>query len=349
MKKRWMRAALAALMCLVMFGCGAKSSITLGEYKGFTYQTVDVTVTQEEIDAYVEKVLDSKTTQEEDPSRKGTKVEDGDTLWIDYVGYVDGTAFEGGDSKGNGTSLTIGSGTMIDGFESSLIGKTVGETTTIDVTFPDPYKNNPDLAGKDATFDVTIHYVCRDVRPEYTDEFVNEYTSGTYTTTEEFEEYLYEQMLAQKQSEATQTILEDIRTQALAQCTFDLKDADSKVYYNEFKTYYTNLAKQYGYSLEDYLALAGSTMEDFETTASDYARDTLCQKLFYSAVAAKEGMSVTDEEYEARIDTYLARYGYTDNREEFEKTYDLDLIRENMLFDMVNEKLLEWNTPARAE
>ena len=84
-------------------------------------------------------------------------VADGDTINLDYVGYVDGVAFEGGDTEGNGTSLTIGSGSYIDDFETQLIGHNVGEEVDVVVTFPDVYQSNPDLAGKEATFKCTIN------------------------------------------------------------------------------------------------------------------------------------------------------------------------------------------------
>lgn len=87
----------------------------------------------------------------------GLEVEDGDKVNIDYVGYLDGEAFEGGDTKGNGADLVIGSGSYIDGFEEGLIGHTVGEEVSLELTFPEVYQNNPDMAGKDVVFEVVIN------------------------------------------------------------------------------------------------------------------------------------------------------------------------------------------------
>jgi trigger factor len=348
MNRKFCTVLCIALLCACLFGCAAReSTIKLGQYKDFTYTPVDTTVTQDEIDAYIENVLANNAERVEDTSRTGTAVQDGDVLYIDYTGYIDGETFEGGSTDGAGTTLTIGSGLMIDGFEDALIGATVGQTTRIDVTFPDPYEQNEALSGKDASFDVEIHYVCTYETPEYNDAFVAEFTENTYTTTAEYESYLLDQMTAEKAAQAQSQILEEIRTQALATCTFDLNEKQQQTYYDEFVDYYTSTAEMYGYTLEDYLAAMGTTMEDFETSAQTYARDVLCAKLFYEAVAEKENIQVTDEEYESRIDGYLQSYGYEGRREEFEEVSGRDVIEENMLFDMVNEKLIEWNTPAQ--
>lgn len=115
---------------------------------------------------------------------------DGDTVNIDYVGSVDGVEFENGSTQNMGTSVTIGVTSYIDDFLEQLIDRLPGENFDIEVTFPDPYPNNPDLSGKDAVFNVTINYITETVAPELTDEFISENLTATYgwTTVEEIRE-----------------------------------------------------------------------------------------------------------------------------------------------------------------
>lgn len=112
--------------------------------------TESVSGTENDTEATSSPVLNTET---------GLEVKEGDTVNIDFVGYIDGEAFEGGDTKGNGCDLTIGSGQFIDGFEDGLIGHTVGEEVTLNLTFPESYSLNPDYAGKDVVFEVTINGV----------------------------------------------------------------------------------------------------------------------------------------------------------------------------------------------
>ncbi|MBQ6475393.1 MAG: trigger factor [Clostridia bacterium] len=346
MKRKVLLIAVTALLMTVLFaGCASRSAVKLGQYKGLTYTPQDATVTQEEVDEYIRNVITDNSEDERDPSRDGTKVVEGDKINVDYVGSIDGVEFEGGNSMGQGVDITIGLGAMIPGFEEGLIGKTIGEKTVIDVTFPNPYSINPALAGKDAQFEIDIHFAYKVTEPEYNDTFVYELTQGQYSTVKEYEMSVRTDLEAQKQKAAEQKALEEILKQALAGCTFSMNPKDMYQYHDEFITYYQQMADMYGYTLEDYIATMGTTTEALEDAANRYAQDSLASRLFYQKVAETEGLTVTEEEYEARIGEYLTRLGYEGNREAFEQEYGLDLIRENMLYDIVNEKLLEWSVP----
>ena len=343
-KKHLMIVAAALLLLTLLTGCATKSAVQLGQYKGLTYTPQDTTVTDEDVQEYIRDVLADNSEEERDPSRDGTPVVDGDKINVDYIGSIDGVEFEGGNSMGQGVDITIGLGRMIPGFEESLIGKTIGEKTVIDVTFPDPYSVNEALSGQDAQFEIDIHYAYKVTEPEYNDTFVYELTQGEFTTVKAYETSVRQDLQQQKEKEAEQKALEQILQKALAGCGFNMNPNDTKEYYNEFVTYYQQMADLYGYTLEDYIAAMGTNMDAFEDAANRYAQDSLASKLFYQKVAEKEKLTVTDEEYEARISEYMSRLGY-DDRTVFESDYGVDLIRENMLYDIVNEKLLEWSVP----
>ena len=181
MKKQtvFMAAVLAAVALAT--GCGAKKSevktdyvddlskyVTLGEYKGLEYEETSTEVTDEDVQAELDYLLESKADVEK--IMDGT-VADGDTVNIDFTGMRDGVAFDGG--SGTGYDLTIGSNSFIDNFEEQLIGMKPGDTKEINVTFPDPYPNNPDLAGVPVVFEVTVNYICgENIIPEMSDQFI---------------------------------------------------------------------------------------------------------------------------------------------------------------------------------
>lgn len=150
-------------------GANVLSALSLVDYKNITIPEDEVKVTEEEVEEEINSVLEGYKELSTDTD---VEIVDGDEVNIDYVGTVDGVEFEGGNSEGEGYDLTIGSGTFIDDFEEQLIGHKAGENVTVEVTFPEDYSNNEDLAGKDAVFAVTINGIM--VAPELTDEFVEE-------------------------------------------------------------------------------------------------------------------------------------------------------------------------------
>ncbi len=131
--------------------------VTLGEYMGLEITATQYEATQDDYDTYLNDLLDSESYYAKSDKKK---IEEGDTVNIDYVGTVDGEEFDGGSATGY--ELEIGSDTFIDGFEDQLVGVKVGKTVDVNVTFPDDYTNNTDLAGKDAVFTVTVNYILED-------------------------------------------------------------------------------------------------------------------------------------------------------------------------------------------
>lgn len=185
MKKRWILVLALAGVLTLAAACGGKKEVEdneapkevetevaeykskvvkLGNYKGVKAEAVSTEVTEEELQAEIDALLAFYPATK--PVEGKTVIEDGDTVNIDFVGRLDGEAFEGGSSQNQGYDLTIGSGSFIAGFEEGLIGKEIGNTYDLPLTFPDPYKPNPDLSGKDVVFEVTVHEIIEYVDAE---------------------------------------------------------------------------------------------------------------------------------------------------------------------------------------
>ena len=173
----------------------AEDYVTLGEYK-----EIEVAVESPEVsDSYLESALSYMLAEDaEYVPVTGRSVVNGDKVIIDFEGKRDGVAFEGGTSSGY--ELTIGSGQFIDGFEEGVIGMEIGETRDLDLKFPDPYKPNPDLSGVPVVFTVTLHEISEPQVPELTDEYVAGLGLTDCSTVSEYEEYVRERLLEQRQA-----------------------------------------------------------------------------------------------------------------------------------------------------
>lgn len=233
------------------WGFEAKGYVELCDYKGLTATKSSTEVTDDEVNMYIEYILSYNTTSEEVTDRDD--VQSGDIANIDYLGKIDGEAFDSGTAQGY--DLTIGSGQFIPGFEDQLIGMKKGETKDIEVTFPEEYSEN--LAGKDAVFTVTINSISRTVTPELTDEFVQQFDQGMQTA-EEFRQRIKDEIAADKENTSSQSVLAELQQQ--------LMDG-SKVIKDIPESYVTKL---YNSSLEDLKSLATSYQTDVGTIANYY-------------------------------------------------------------------------------
>ena len=342
MKRKVLFLSAVMSMVLAAAGCGAGKNqvktdyvddlskyVTLGEYKGLEYEEESSEVTEEEIDSEVQYLLQSQADTEH--IMEGT-VAEGDTVNIDYTGMKDGVEFEGG--KDTGYDLTIGSGAFIEGFEDQLIGMKVGETRQIDVTFPESYSLNPDLAGQPVVFEVTANYICGEtILPELTDEFVAEYTD--YDTVEEYRSYVKDYLADYKES-----TVESNRQQGLWQQVMDnseiLQIPQDKV--NEevenMYTSYEQYAGYYGLEMSDFLDQMGMTEEDFRKEMTSYAEELVKRELVFNAIIEKEGISIGDDEYTKQAEEMAAEYGY-ESVEAMEEAVGQDAVKEDMLWDKV--------------
>ena len=220
--------------------------VTLGEYKNLNVTLASTAVTDEEIDAEISSRLTQKEKVE--TLTEGT-VEKGDTANIDYEGIKDGEAFQGGTDKG--FDLVIGSGSFIEGFEDGLIGKSVGETVDLNLTFPEGYQN-AEMAGQDVVFHVTINSIKR--TPELTDELAAEISESEYKTVDEYrasvEQTLKEGKASTRDSEKTN----DLMTQVYNNSKINDYPAELVAFTKQqYVDYYEQYAQQSEMSLSDFI------------------------------------------------------------------------------------------------
>ncbi len=249
-------------------------------------------------DEQVQQIVDQQTASfAEYKTDADLTVKDGDSINLDYVGYMDDVPFEGGDTKGAGTTLVIGSGSYIDTFEQQLIGAHPGDSVTVNVTFPDPYENNPDYAGKAARFECVVNSI--KVTPEFTDEFVQEHLSEYGSTAEEYRAFVKD--LGEKsniQTWVANQISEKAEAKAPASYIRHLKQL---VKYSDEQNYkqYNSLWKQY-YGSEKYNSFSeytGMNDAEYEKNLKETATKTAAANLTYEACFVNKNLTVTDENY----------------------------------------------------
>lgn len=320
-------------------GIDASKYVTLGEYKGIEVKKTKPEVTDEDIDYLINTyILEPRAVTTEVTDR--IVVEDGDTVNIDYTGYRDGTPFENGSAQGD--SLTIGSGRFIPGFEEGLIGTSVGDTVTIDLTFPDDYEPNPDLAGVEVSFEVTINGISIVEIPELTDEIVQEAGIEECSTPDELRDYLYESVYNEMMDSYNQTVRSDISNTIMANCIF--KDPPQKMvdrYYDMLVDSMTAQASVYGMDLATYMYNNYYMVESVYTEAfMENATISAQQYIMFQAIADAEGLNLSDEEFEQAMEENAANFGYA-SVEEFKEQAGEETFREYIMAEKVMGFLVE--------
>lgn len=346
-QKKWLMATMCiTLTAFMISGCASSKKatktkeekidydkcVTLGDYKDITLETSQI---ESQTKLQIDQVLQSNATY--DTVTKG-KVADGDTVNIYYVGKMDGTAFEGGsltaEDQPAGYDLTIGAGQFIPGFEDALIGKKIGETCDIDVTFPDPYLNNPDFAGKAAVFTVTINSKRGEEHiPELTDEFVKENISES-DTAESYQKSVRDEAL---KDQAWNYVYEASEIKDYPEQK--LKDITQRM--SQSVSYYLS---QQGASMEDYLEAQNLSQEEYDQQMEESAKENLGKMLVYEAIAEKENITVSDEEYQEELNMVMTNNNLEDEKaanEMFQSYYRTDA-KEILMDDLLNNKVKEY-------
>ena len=293
-------------------GIRALDYVTLPEdYASIPLKKADIEPTEEDVQSQIDSLLSQNTTTQQITDRAAA---DGDTVNIDYVGTVDGVAFTGGTYSGY--SLTLGSGSFIDGFEDQIVGHKPGETFEVNVTFPDGYSDSTDaegnavvLSNKKAVFSVTLNYISEEILPELTDAWVEENfssTDGVHTVEDLRAEY--QKMLYQNNLNTA------VMNYLLANSTFkDLPKEVTDYQVNQCLNYYYTMAQHYGYDLDSFLqAAAGyNNADDLLDAMSDSITEYAREALLYQAVAETMDIAPTQEQidtYSAYTETYGANY-----------------------------------------
>ncbi len=327
MKKRAI--AMTVAMCLVaalaLTGCGSDNPyskydlseyVKVGQYKGLEREELQVSVSDEEVSAQVQKnVEDTKTT---DKIKEGN-VAKGNVVNIDYEGKINGETFEGGTSTGY--DLTIGSGQFIDGFEDGLIGKAVGSTQDLNLKFPKDYTNT-DLAGKDVVFTVTINYIAKDNIPEYNDAWVAK--NSDVKTVADYNKLVKDQLYDEKEESAKNNEISKLWTKVVESSEV-LKYPEDEVdtYVKEIEQQYESVASSSGVELKDLWEQYGiESEEDYNEQNKQAAQAYVKEQMIMYDIAEKEGLSYSKEE-EKELKDSIEEMGYTD--ETFRQNYGQDI------------------------
>lgn len=283
--------------------CPVMPEVKLGDYKGLEIKKTAIRVTKKEID---DRINEYQNQFAELVVKEDGEVENGDTAVIDFEGFKDGVAFDGG--KGENHPLEIGSGSFIPGFEEQLIGMKVNEEKEINVTFPEDY-HAEDLAGAAVVFKVTVHEIKSKVLPEIDDELAKDVNIEGVETLEDLQTYTKEQIKVQKQNEADSKFNEELVDTLVANTPIELPDVmvenELDKMLNEIQQ---NLSAQ-GATLELYLQIMGKTAEQMREELTEEATRRVKYSLILSEIVKAENIEVTDEEVDEEMKEIASMYG----------------------------------------
>ena len=269
-----------------------KPEVELGEYAGLTVTKEAKNVNEADVDAEVKRMQDRNGRL---LTREGA-AENGDTVDIDFEGFVDGKAFEGG--KAEHYSLVLGSGSFIPGFEDQVVGHSAGEEFDVNVKFPEEY-GATELAGKDATFKIKLHEVKYKELPTLDDDFAKDVSE--YDTLDELKDSIRNNIKTNLDKQAEQKVENDLMDQVIANMKADIPDAmvDSRI--DELVQDFEYRISQQGLKLADYLKYMGMNIEQFRAQFKEQADKQVKMRLAMEAIVAKEGITASDEEFEEEV------------------------------------------------
>ena len=277
-----------------------KPEVTLGEYKGIEVEKKTAEVTDEELQAEIDKVRESNSRMITVDDRA---VQDGDITTIDFEGFVDGEPFEGG--KGEDYPLTIGSHSFIDNFEEQLIGKKIGEETEVNVTFPEQYQAE-ELQGKPAVFKVTIKEIKVKELPELDDDFAQDVSE--FDTVDEYKEDLKKKLLENKEAALKREKEEDVVGKIIENATMEIPDPMVDTQVRQMVQEFSQRIQSQGLSLQQYMQFTGMTPESLTNELQPQALKRIQSRLVLEAVAAAENIETSDEDLEKELEKMAEMY-----------------------------------------
>ncbi len=286
-------------------GVKALDYVTLPDYSSIEVPDT-VVPSDDDVQSQIDSTLSSYSTTNQitDTDRL---IEDGDTVNIDYVGSIDGVEFDGGSTEGNGTTVTIGVTSYIDGFLDQLIGHAPGETFDINVTFPEDY-GNEDLNGKDAVFSITINYIEETIVPELDDDFVAENLTG-YDSAEDYRQSVYDKLYKNN-------LFNELSEYLVSNCEFsEIPQSVSDTIYNERYERYSYYAQMYGMDMDSFLSANGLDEDSFRDMWSSYTKACLAYQAVMedagwemSTDDAKEELGFDDDSYDSAVSNFGEPY-----------------------------------------
>lgn len=276
----------------------------LGDYKGLEVTKLPTEVTDEEVEAQIQELLAKKAELE---VKEDAAIALGDTATIDFEGFVGDEAFEGG--KGEDYALEIGSGSFIPGFEDQLVGVKAGESKDVVVTFPEEYHAS-ELAGKEATFKVTVKEVKTKVLPELNDEFAKE-ADASVETVEALRAKIKETTAAAKQAEADGALRDELVEKAAANATFEVPTGMIDSELDRMVQEFGQRLQMQGMNLELYFQFSGQTEDTLREQMKADAESRVRISLTLEAIAAAENIEVTPEDVAAELEKMSAQFNMT--------------------------------------
>lgn len=266
-----------------------KPEIGLGKYKGVKIDKIDTEVTEEEVNAQVDRERENNARNIAVEDRP---VKDGDMTVIDFEGFVDGVAFEGG--KGEDYPLTIGSGAFIPGFEEQLVGAEIGKEVEVNVTFPENYQAE-ELKGKAALFKCTVKEIKEKELPELDDEFASEVSE--FETLAEYKEDIKKNLSERKAQEAKRAKEDAVIDAIINDSDIEIPDPMLETEQRHMADDFGQRIQMQGINLEQYFQITGSSYDTLVEQIKPQAEKRIKSRLVLEAVAAKEGIEVSEEEY----------------------------------------------------
>ena len=303
-----------------------KPEVTLGDYKGVEVPKSEITVTDEEVDAEVKK--------EQDKNARTVAVEDraaanGDITTIDFEGFVDGVAFEGG--KGTDYALTLGSSTFIPGFEDQLVGANTGDHVEVKVTFPEEYQAK-ELAGKEAVFQCDVKKIETKEVPELDDEFAKDVSE--FDTLAEYKEDVKKKLTEKKEKEARTAKENAAVDKAIENAQMDIPELMTKTECRQMMDDFSRRMQQQGLSMEQYFQFTGQSMDKMMEDMKPQALKRIQTRLVLEKIAEVENIQPTEEEVNEEISKMAEMY-------KMEADKLKDLIGENEMEQMKKDMAVQ--------
>lgn len=308
-----------------------KPEVKLGKYKGVKVDKIDVEVTDADVDAEIDKEREKNARNITVEDRA---VKDGDITTLDFEGFVDGVAFDGG--KGENYPLTIGSGAFIPGFEEQLVGAEIGKEVEVKVTFPEDYQAE-NLKGKDAVFKCTVKEIKEKQLPELDDEFAGEVSE--FDTLAEYKEDVKKTLTEKKQKDAKNAKENAAVDAAVAVCEMEIPEAMLETQQKQMLDEFAQRISMQGLTMEQYFQFTGSSYQQMFEQVKPQAEERIKARLVLEAIAKAENLEATEEEYEKELQNMADIY-----QMELDKMKELlgDREKKNIMQDLAVRKAAEF-------
>lgn len=315
-----------------------KPEVTLGEYKGIEVKKPDNSVSEEELQAELNRVREQNSRTITVDNRS---IQDGDIAVIDFEGSVDGVPFEGGTSENY--SLTIGSHSFIDTFEEQLIGKNIGDQTEVHVTFPEEY-HAKELAGKPAVFQVKIKEIKVKELPELDDDFAQDVSE--FDTLEEYKKNVKASLEEKKEKESKEAKEDEVIEKIIENCSMEIPDAMIETQKRQMAEAFSQRVQSQGLTMEQYFKFTGTNANKLMESFAPQALKRIQTRLVLEEIAKAENIEVTPEEVEKEISELVASY-----QMEVEKVKELlgEKEKESMKMDVAVQKAIDLVADAAKE